>query len=428
MHMVFELKPYRVVILSLFVFSNILSCLYFIYTGYLGGDLLNEYTVDVELMFVSILYVVSGFAFVMLVLPSIFTKIINGFKCYELTNFLPGIHYLFMFISVFYFVSVFFYNIGLAGGGWLNADIPKSIMYLNAVICPPYLILIYIFSQLNSKSKIYFFNVSLYAITAIVRGFTNPFIYLFVVFLLRKECFGKPVKIKTISLVALVSIFLYPFVRIAKTVILIRNGFAIDGSDNQDVMFILNQVASGYNGFLDLYLAFLFVTFERFQHVANVQFLLANLNEFHFFLSGFNVNAFYGDGWMYHAIGKVVDPTNNWDNTKSIYGIFAQFIRGSDWNAQIGFVGWIVLYPELMLFYILYVVSIVFILYFLSRRICAHGFLVELTWCILLVLVAHGWIMDLELYLQSMILFYCMVTIINYISNPTVKAHGWLKI
>ncbi|MCF8582587.1 oligosaccharide repeat unit polymerase, partial [Enterobacter ludwigii] len=198
----------------------------------------------------------------------------------------------------------------------------------------------------------------------------------------------KNVRVSTKKLFALTALglLIYPIIRFLK--------YAIVSSGRQNIALASTFQNNLGDGATAMYFDFFFKSIERFQMVANIQFIMEQWDSLTYSYSS-AVNggySFLSSYWFIDAVLRRVFGENFFATGVSPQDFMATAINGQDtWSSHISFLGYIPFFG----FYsvLVYTLMLIFIFFgiVLSRKLMANHYFLTLTWLMCLFLVCHGW-------------------------------------
>ena len=262
--------------------------------------------------------------------------------------------------------------------------------------------LIYLFYRVigSRLNKVVLLNVLLYVVYVIVSAQTINILTLFALFIISLQLKNIRVTAKKLFTLTALGLLIYPIIRFLK--------YAIVSSGRQNVALVSTFQNNLGDGATAMYFDFFFKSIERFQMVANIQFIMEQWDSLTYSYSS-AVNggySFLSSYWFIDAVLRRVFGENLFAGGLSPQDFMATAINGQDtWSSHISFLGYIpffgfysVLVYTLMLFF-------VFLSIFLSRKLMANRYFLTLTWLMCLFLVCHGWFIPFINYIQSLLVF-----------------------
>lgn len=254
--------------LRLYIFFNVACVIYFSCTGLLGGDFANEYVASPFWLVVALIVVLATFYFVSCFLFNLFCSI--RVTRHTQSNSIIIDAFLSIVIVFSTYLSVV-YKIGVYG---LDPDdltsVPAYLKQIYSITQPIHLGIIYLFYRVGNFNVLTYVNLMLYIVLFLVSGQTNQFILIFALYLFYRNTYAKPINKNKLVILTIFGIIFYPIFRLVKV--------GIVGSQRDDTELLQFATTIG-SDFFSYYSAFLFVTLERFQIVANISFILERFNE-----------------------------------------------------------------------------------------------------------------------------------------------------
>ena len=375
-----QVKRTRMYLITLYALSNFFYCMYFSYTGNLGGDF-SELEIDSnsEALFIALLVIFITWSFTGAIFYASERISIRSIYLKDKTN----IDLLFVFIAIFHFYCVL--NGYVTVANTQKPDVPLVFKLVLFAVPTLELLPIYLFYRVGIFNWSYFFVLFIFVVVNVLLAKTFILLVLYVLinvklYVKHQRCF-----IKNNILVILLGMGFYPFIRAFKVYVssyILMNGF--------DLELILNgYITYIYDGGAELYGDFLLISLERFQHVANVSYLIDNLPSAHLFFS--NLNLLYIDT----ALTKLIYKYIFWSATEGV-GVgqaFASFITSetATWNAHTGIAGLFFIDPVFFIFNAIFNSCLIFISVIIAKKIDSDSILNELSWSFVIIFIFHGW-------------------------------------
>lgn len=406
-------KFIRFFLMFIYLFFNVSCFFYFSITGYLGGDFPDgEYVADVPLLFLS---------FFVFIIPSLFLLRFI-FPYFENKNVLSYCYYEGVFLDVFVLIVNQFmlyasvkYHVGVLGVGDIDvSDVPKIFFFLNTIFQPIYFVLIYLFYRVGSFSFIYFLNVVLYVLSVVFTAQTGQLLLVFCLLVYKLYAAEYRVRLRYIVSVSIVGILFYPMIRLIK--------YSIVGGVVQDLDLIDVVTSAVSDNPFQIYVDFLFKSFERFQIIANIQYLLSNsvILPYSYDINVGSNYSFFSSHWL----GGYIYNLMGWQSTNIIppQNFLAYKINGLDsWSSHIGLFGYYYFYGAYSLCIYSFMTFIVYISVWISRKINATNSVVDLNWSLGLILVCHGWFFPFLSYVQALLVFFLLLFSLNVLTSVLNK-------
>ncbi|HFR4563637.1 MAG: oligosaccharide repeat unit polymerase [Enterobacter sichuanensis] len=386
--------------LTIYLFFNVVCGFYFIYDGNLGGDFQGEYPTEPALMIIAILLVFVIFYMIQSLIFPFFERVRVREISYCKNKTLDYFVVLLLCLSIHAAINL---NVGISG---LKLDEPdgssKIYFFLISIFQPVNFALIYLFYRVigSRLNKVVLLNVLLYVVYVIVSAQTINILTLFALFIISLQLKNIRVTAKKLFTLTALGLLIYPIIRFLK--------YAIVSSGRQNVALVSTFQNNLGDGATAMYFDFFFKSIERFQMVANIQFIMEQWDSLTYSYSS-AVNggySFLSSYWFIDAVLRRVFGENLFAGGLSPQDFMATAINGQDtWSSHISFLGYIpffgfysVLVYTLMLFF-------VFLSIFLSRKLMANRYFLTLTWLMCLFLVCHGWFIPFINYIQSLLVF-----------------------
>lgn len=291
----------------------------------------------------------------------------------------------------FYFITNIYFGANIAG----DISEYKGNFLINILfILLPFDILFFILGICLRSSKLFFLNSILYLISNLVRGWMGAPLLLLFAILCRKEAIKLNFRNISFAIVVLILIiFILPY--------LIELKWFVRG-EGGDVSIVENVKNYGYLNYLSNAIDYVF---NRFQHVGHVALIIENQN---FLNEKYNLGyivPYWGEG-LPQSIFMNVFNINSFMTLPRFLTIYSFSAPSSmSWTVNVGLAGWFVILKAKIIFFLLYIFSIVCIpFYFVSRY--GNGRLLLMLSCFSLFYLFHGW-----LYAYITFLFYLLIVI-----------------
>lgn len=404
-------KTFILPLIFLYSLSNVISTIVFIDKGFLGGDFFYIYEVDDNLIIISLLIILFTFFIVYKLSEIFFEKRIIGLH-YQLSLKKDGwfFDFVMLLISIFYFLSVVYFKVGVIGISLSESNASKIVIYVFAILQPVYLIAIYLFVNIRNANLTYYFILVLYSLSISVSGITTPLIFIFVLILILIDNKITKLTFNKVFAFLLLGLALYPFIRLLKFVIIGYNSELVGGTQ-QDMFFVYQLMSDKYNGFIDMYFSYLVLSLERIQHVANVSFIIDNYSVLNNYLGHTESYNFITENWVGKVIGAIIYPEISWNGYKTINYHFANYITPGEWASQTGLIGRFLLeitnLPEMILF----VIISYLLVSCLSNQISIDKYISVLSCLIMFIMLCHGWFNEVIKYIQALFVYFSMIFI-----------------
>ncbi len=387
-------------ICGLYIFFNLLFFIYYAFGNPLLGDFKEKYgTVSIDNLVLGLLAIISSL-WLLLTFCKYVSKIPIKAKIKLKSSFM--LDSIFLAITLFYFLCVAVFSVGVSGVDESQLKVSKAILYGYALLQPGFLVLIYIYCFYHVKSKMYNITLPIFVLTSILSGATANLIFIFLLWA------SYTAHKKRVLLLLFLGILLSPFIRFIKYVLLAYNRNLSSGEGSE-----LAEAFATYKtddmSFLDTYMFFLKGAFSRFEMISSNSYIIENN---HIISSFANSVGFIYPQKLYF-IYKFIEENYFLYSEKAQYSlqyIFAYFLSGStDWNANIGFLGFAIIGgPSSMIVYLL-VAILIMLTVTMSKTLYGDGAISQLTSIYVVIVLWHGWVIAYIYYAHALILFALIV-------------------
>ncbi|OMQ23061.1 oligosaccharide repeat unit polymerase [Serratia oryzae] len=380
-----------------YVSANVICAILFSINGYLGGDFSGSVISNASNLFISLLIVIFFIFLYQYVIFSLAESINVPSVSYEPRSILDITVLLLSFLGAY---GAIVYDIGVVGvGADSNSSfiVVKLISYVVSIFQPVWFCLIYIYYRVCvGFNKLFFVNVIVYTILILATGQTVQFIALIYVYMYiyfnRKHIFP----LSRLIWLSILGVLTYPFFRFLKYSIIASSAYDVE-------VGIMMQNAITEKTPYDIYIDMLFVGLERFQVVANTEYLLTNFSSIS---SNYipSLSSFLSGFWLFDSIYKMLGYGITVVPTPQVY--LATMINGADnWASHIGLYGYMVFFGSNAIF--VYVISIIMIIFsvVISKFIIKSPFFILISWISSFILIVHGWVIQYMSFLQALIIF-----------------------
>lgn len=394
--------------LTIYLFFNVICGGYFIYDGTLGGDFQGNYSTDSIIMVIAILLVF----FIFYLMQSVIFPLFENIKVNEIPYCTKKtLDYFVMILLCFSIFAATNYNVGISG---LKLDNPdgsyKFYYFLISIFQPVNFALIYLFYKVVPMriNKKFFINLLLYIIYLIISAQTINLLSLFALFIISIQVKGARVSGKKLFLLTSIGLLFYPVIRFFK--------YAIVNSGRQNVALASSVQDNMSDGFFSIYIDFFFKSIERFQMVANIEFIIERWESLSSSYSNFTNGdySFLSSYWFIDALLRRVFGENTFSSGISPQDFMAISINGQDtWSSHISFLGYIPFYGFYSILVYILMLAFVLISVVFSKKLMANRYFLTLTWLMSLFLVCHGWFIPFLNYVQSLFVFILVVTVLQ---------------
>jgi hypothetical protein len=391
----------RNILLSIYLLSNIYFTFVFIKRGTLGGDFHDNYNANSEALLIGLVIILfSWFALAFL---------FKRFSAIKVTpiNFQNNrlLDLFFLFLSLFYLYGCLQgYYLGNTGEDF----IPRPFIFsaVNLFLHPDYLLIIYFFYRINSPSLTYLITLIFTAVSYFLAGRTGIFIFflpLLNIYLILNR--GKLYLLWNFLLIVC-GLLIYPFIRFAKYIL---PSYYQSGESNFSAFYLMELMNGDIMG---TYLKIFNASLERFQHVANISFIIDKQHELIVYFSNLDCYLIGGGflGYVYNLI---------FDRDGSIYFniALAKFIEETSftWNVHSGAVSIFFISPLQFVITIFFMILILSLAVVLTKFFDSCKSVNELNWLAMLLFIFHGWHNAFILHFESLIIFAVILALFNTI-------------
>ncbi|KFK97882.1 MULTISPECIES: oligosaccharide repeat unit polymerase [unclassified Serratia (in: enterobacteria)] len=381
----------------IYITANIVCAILFSINGYLGGDFSGTVISNPDNLFFSLLLVIFFIFIYQFAVFSLINRVNIPSVSYEYRGVLDITALVLSFLGIY---GAIVYDIGIVGVGAdrnANSIMIKLISYVISIFQPVWFCLIYIYYRVCvGYNKLFIINILAYTVLILATGQTVQFIALIYVYMYiyfrRKHVF--PLS-RLISL-SIVGVLLYPFFRFLKYSIIASSAYNVE-------VGIMMQNAISEKSLYDLYADMFFVGLERFQVVANTEYLLTNISSISSNYTP-SISSFLSGFWLFDSIYKMLGYSIATIPTPQVY--LATMINGMDnWASHIGLYGYMVFFGSNAIF--VYIISILMIItsVVISKFLIKSPFFILISWISSFILIVHGWVIQYMSFLQALIIF-----------------------
>ncbi|WP_199052849.1 oligosaccharide repeat unit polymerase [Aquitalea sp. ASV15] len=395
--------------LLIYIISNMVAATIIFFTGMLVGDFEGVPFEDDFLLLFSLAIILISYWFFLGPLFSWVKRFKvdgnRGNTCNRNEKYLFGIVLFFMQIGFMAFNLL--EGVNAAGSGGAVSNSPFAIIW---VIFPVDMLFV-IYYPLCRYEKMFKFNLIIWLVSNLQRGWSGVFIILmfFELGILAKK--GK-LSISRVSIVGVGVLILYPFVIASKWVI---RSFSKVGFDFFDMSTGLvrafseiDYVAALSEGFLHL--------IGRLQTVsALIETIVIRKTLSHAFDAG-SFLPFWKEG----LFGLLYDKVFSVGKIMTLGVYFTQYTGPNnaigdlgEWNVNSGFPSWVFIAPEYLFFYLGYVFMLCVFSVFLTKKISADDFQLDGLWLIWLLFLLPPWLGAFVGYIYAMIVFIAIMWCVN---------------
>ncbi|MGL5047693.1 MAG: oligosaccharide repeat unit polymerase [Shewanella sp.] len=392
----------------LYILFNVTCAIYFSSTGFLGGDFANQYiSVKHDSNIIATMLVVFTLFFFLYFIYQFADKLKTKHIKYTHSFLLD----LFTVIVLLFGLYVaWFYKIGVIGLEQEVSPAPAFYRQVAAIVQPIMFGLVYFYYRADFKNKWFLLNIFLYLPLILIGGQTGQILLLFFLWIYAGRLNNKKNAMKKAVFFTVIGLVIYPFIRLLKESIIAS---AITGDD----FFVSYTNMIAKTDFYILYIKYFFITLERFQHVANIQYLLEQKNDIAntYQIAGGTLSDFFQNYWLIVFICKTfgIGVAQEFVSPQTY---LALMINGKDtWASQVGIFGYFIFYGFFGFFVFLCSVALTFISGYLSNVIVNDKRITLLSWLMTLMIICHGWIFAYVYFIQTLIVFIFVLLVVNQI-------------
>lgn len=300
-----------------------------------------------------------------------------------------------LFLQILYFI----YNF-TTGSNQAGASNPEGVVRFLWLILPvDYIFYIYYVFARTSKSKLVKFNLFIFALSQLSRGWLGwllVFIYIELCFWLKRNDGNIRLKLKSFFIYILFTPVLALFPLLIYLKVAMRDALSL-----QDVS-ILYEIINGLD-FSFVFLSFFDALFFRLQHFSNVVFVYDNINALREFLQSDRVAMFYFEGLLPQIISKLIDIAPGEDIHLFLYSYFINAKYIAETTLQTGFVSWLFFDMGTSVIYLSYILLLIFSSIYLSKKTGSYE-VQSLTWFFVFLYLMNGWFNAYLFYMQALII------------------------
>ncbi len=413
----FLFKKPKFIFLLLFIISNIYSCLYFINTGHLLGEVSDFNFKSEETSIYINLLIIFFYLFFLVVIFRFFSKIhVNSLldndcriKWCKAEFFWGKLLIIIQILFIFYFCLT-----NTFGANSLNRD-GGIISALWVVLSPDNLFFIYY--SIFRKSRYAKYNLLLAILSNILRGWSGILIFIVFIELCYRYREGK-LKIRLLSKICGIMFLLYPVILAVKYGI--RDSFLTNSnfweSFDRSWLYVFNN--NGVLGYINGLLFGIEQFFSRIQLFSNAVVVYSLKHELANFVITNKVTSYWQEGIYGIIWNRIFDLPTSYNLGEVLANfIDPQSIIGS-WNSNPTFLSWLFIDPFQIGIYLLFTIALCFITMFLVKKITSSTLSLDMLWYMWLILIMPGWFASLILFLNTLIIFY-VITFIKL--NVTIE-------
>ncbi|EMQ2223664.1 TPA: oligosaccharide repeat unit polymerase [Citrobacter freundii] len=407
----FRTRLVRRIFLLVYLASNFYAYMVLTDTGLLIGDYQGIFIKHKEqvayLLMLTILsyYIVCGPVFSYIAKIKVRLSEIKGLNSFA---------YLLLFFQVLFFVFNISTGSNTAGTDFQTGGVIRLLWLFLPV---DYLFYIYYFVGRGTKvSKIYLVNVIVFILSMLSRGWLGWTLVLLYAELCFFFCSQKTIKNKKNFKYFILLCF---FLIVAPLVFSLKVQLRADlySSGIGGVVSTLSNIdyIQSYNNFIASFLS-------RIQQLSNIVFFYDHKQELYKLVSSEIVSNYVWEGLPQQTVAKLLGLAPGVDMHVFLYSHYISSSAEAVTTLQVGFISWFFLDTLSSVFYPLYVLIIIGLSLFLSKKIGGEK-LCALTWIMIFLSIMCGWYNAYLVYLQALITFYFIMGLLTLITQEKTKAN-----
>lgn len=396
----------RKILFRIYFICNTIAALSFMYSGFVGGDLLG-YKMDYPIMMLCSLFIaLFSIYFLPCVMYPFFEKIIKVKKIGTMKNY-SILDWFVLIMNCSYGLFALKYDVGIAGVE-TNSSVPKIPLYFFILVQPLYFTYIYMAYTSDRKRLFLYINSSVLVFFSILQGWLGSLVFVAFIFIIIYKNYIIRNKFKIFSLFV-VAILLSPFLKFFKKVVSAVN-ISNSGLTYFDAIDSVMDVKN-IHSISDLFNTYLLATVERFSHVGVIYYGLVD-KSISFFMSSNNITPPFAEGWIQNRIYSAFAS----HDTIDLQLVLARSLESAfSWRLQTPISLWMIVDSNIALLVLLYAFILMAIIVFLSKLLSNR--VVLFSWFPVLTLLLHGWFYSVTLYIQALLVFIFFVSIFRVIKN-----------
>lgn len=395
------LKNEKIIIYLFYVICCTLSTGYYIYMKHIYGDLRGYYLSSSTALIISYIIAILGISLFCL-LTSTLIKSINIRTAPEIK--VKHFHMLIFCLNISFISFSIKYNFGFSGVE-ADSDIPKTILYFFILLQPQFISYIYFCCYIRSSNKIYYLNMIIILLFSIYKGWLGTIVFLSLILFMKNKEFIVKNKKKFFSL-GLLFIFIVPFLKAAKTILMNYHQLGFDSLSDAVVNFIEHNEFKDLSDFITTYAM---ATVNRFEHVSIIYYVYEIISPN---MLG-NIRPAILEGWPNEIIGNAL----GFNYISYVQQELARMIEPMyAWQVHIPITARVFIEDNLLIYFI-YILLIIIISVLLTKIISNKHELQTLNWFVLFSFLFHGWNYSMILWLQALFIYILIMFILTGLSR-----------
>jgi hypothetical protein len=390
----------------MYIFFNTYALFYLIINKQTFSDF-EEPATNINLIFISYLFVIIPFLFFCIYLYPYFQQ-----KCNESKSFIIKISlqnkltFFVLFLQVLFLIFNLITGVNSAGST-IKTD--SYLKYLFIIFSPDiFFMILYATCRENNYFK---YNLIIYLISNIQRGWMLGIFYILIFELYiyyKRFKFSKRLILILFFTISLI-FTLMPYIIAIKWAA--RSYFGgLSSNFNEELELVINLSNQDY--LISLFNSFSYL-FGRFQVLTNVYLVFENMDILQTLKDNNEFISVFSIGLPQMFVHKIFGV--NYLEINSFFPAFMtnkQNLDAIDWTTHVGWIGLIIPELYLFIFYLIYSILLVYIIVFLCNKI-GGKYIFFLGWFATLIFLMHGWMQAYIGFLLNLISFYFVKNILK---------------
>ncbi|RJG02932.1 oligosaccharide repeat unit polymerase [Noviherbaspirillum sedimenti] len=405
---------YRACWLAVYIAANLIAAIVFFRSGQLDGDLIGYPLPDHSVLVVASIAVVASY----LIWMGPLFGAMNSFKVNSLVPSWGKIHLPHdeKFVGVFVIlVQLLFLLFNIAegtnvAGSRFSTDSPLRFIWI--LFVPDTLFLIYY--GIYRKSRFFKFNLALYLISNVMRGWLGTWMIVFFMEGAYRVSEKRLDWKKVLLFLVAFSLLLPLLVQIKWTIRTVATGGVFNGNEILEQILMFTNTANWFDSFREAIQPIVM----RLQHLANVIAIIDQSSILSDGLKNREFLYFFEEGVPQYTIGQILGMTGVSDIHIMLltYLIPEQLPVDTITNTHVGLAGWFWIAPHLISIYIFYLLVLCWAGIWLAKKIGGGNLLMSVVWFAWLGFLMNGWFAAYIGFLQGIfILMCCRLTAMKFI-------------
>lgn len=390
----------RLVLVGLYVISNIFAAIMSLNTGELSADFNGFAAPQSSTIFVLLMGIVSAFLIVLFIMYSEFERRMGIKGKYTAVSAPKAqVSLAVMAMQLIHLAYSMYYGASIAG---LVSKNESPLKYFYYIVSVDFLFLFYFASSTTTRFTT--LNSLIFICSNVLRGWTSGFLYLGFLVLI-KTCANRKFSL------AKVCAFLIAGYAFLPLILYLKFYFRAIGGDIEitELAKVSNIESIDFEGITSLYTYSLFSLLDRLQHLSSLSALVGSLEELRVKIDSGFIRMFYFEGFPGFALYRLAGLADGYElNTALVSMLLNTDLLVSGYATHVGIIGWPIVAYESIPVYLLFL----FFLMYLSFKLVKYSDrtdINELNWLMWLLLLMHGWFGAFISYVVAgYIYFYCV--------------------